>query len=241
MQTGYDTGQDVRQKAEQTASTLVDQASQVAQTQVTTQKDRAAETLGFVAQSIRDAGSGMREQQPQIASLAEQAAGRVEDVSSYIRDHEVGDLIGETERLARREPLLFLGGAFAIGFIAARFLKASSPKSGGQGSAFSAGRQGRYAQLSSGTDWATDGQGARGDMSGYIADSGYGGSYGAGGNGGTAFADTSATVGEAASTPTWQEGEAQADASGVTTTEFDLPDESEAARMAGLGDDADRR
>src|SRR5688572_11073896 len=98
MQTDYDTGQDVRAKTEETVSTLVDTATQVAETRATTQKDRAAETLGSVAQSIRDAGSGMRDQQPQIAAFADQAASRVEEVSNYVRDHDVRDLVGEAER-----------------------------------------------------------------------------------------------------------------------------------------------
>ena len=120
-------GQDVRQRAEQTASTVVEQVQQVAETNVATQKDRAAETLGTVAQTLRDTSSSMREQQPQIASLAEQAATRVEDISNYVREHDIRDFVGEAERFARREPLIFLGGAFAVGFLAARFLKATQP------------------------------------------------------------------------------------------------------------------
>jgi hypothetical protein len=38
-------------------------------------------------------------------------------------------VVRDAENYARREPLIFLGAAFAVGFIAARFLKASSPGS----------------------------------------------------------------------------------------------------------------
>jgi hypothetical protein len=61
------------------------------------------------------------------------------------------------------------------------------------------------------------------------------------------LADTSYGASEidaqAGSTPAWSGdgGEAQTDYSGVATTEFDQPDEAEASRIAGLGDDADRR
>lgn len=123
-------GQDVRQKAEETASTLVDQAQQVAQTTASTQKERAAETLGALAQTLRESGSSMREQQPQIASFADQAAQRVEGISTYVREHDVNELVGEAERFARREPLIFVGGAFALGFLASRFLKAAMPQGG---------------------------------------------------------------------------------------------------------------
>ena len=33
--------------------------------------------------------------------------------------------VSSTERFARREPLFFLGGAFVVGLLAARFLKSS--------------------------------------------------------------------------------------------------------------------
>jgi hypothetical protein len=219
MQTDFDTGQDVRQKAEETASTLVDQAQQVVEKRASTQKERAAETLGSVAQSIREAGSSMREQQPQIASLADQAASRVEGVSTYIRDHEVRDLISETERLARREPLLFLGGAFAVGFIAARFLKASSPERGMSGN-----RQSQY-----------DRQYPR-------LTAGHGSAYGPG-NGGSAFADTGygagaqgggSNDGGGQSASGWHESSATADYSDPAVRDLEQPDVTEAAQMAGL-------
>jgi hypothetical protein len=38
----------------------------------------------------------------------------------------VGELIGDVEQFARRSPALFLGGAFALGVLAARFVKSSS-------------------------------------------------------------------------------------------------------------------
>ena len=69
---------EVRQKAEETATTLVDQAQQVASVQANNQMTRAASLLDDVAQSLSETSSGMRDQQPQIASLADQAATRVE-------------------------------------------------------------------------------------------------------------------------------------------------------------------
>ena len=118
---------DVQDKAEETASTLVDQAQQVASTQANSQMTRAASVLDGVAQSLYETSTNMRDEQPQIASVADQAASRVEGFSSYLRDHDMNDVVRDAEGYARREPLIFLGAAFAAGFIAARFLKASSP------------------------------------------------------------------------------------------------------------------
>lgn len=147
MQTDYQTdtpsneGPDVRQKVEETASALADQAQQVASTQVTSQKERAASALDAVAKTLYESGSNMREQQPQIASLADQAAGRVVDASAYLREHDLRDLAGEAESFARREPILFLGVAFAAGFVAARFLKASAPRSNSPTGSIGSARQ----------------------------------------------------------------------------------------------------
>ena len=137
---------DVRNKAEETASTLVDQASQVASTQANNQMTRAASMLDGVAQSLYETSTNIREQQPQIASVADQAASRVEGFSSYLRDHDMNDVVRDAESYARREPLVFLGAAFAVGFIAARFLKASSPNSG-----TNAGAYGAYGASGAGT------------------------------------------------------------------------------------------
>lgn len=122
-----DSPEDVKRKAEQTAHTVVDQAQQVASTQANTQMTRAADLLDGVVDSLHQTSQNMREQQPQVASIADQSATRVQDVSNYLRNNDFNRVIRDAESYARREPLIFLGAAFAVGFIAARFLKASSP------------------------------------------------------------------------------------------------------------------
>jgi ElaB/YqjD/DUF883 family membrane-anchored ribosome-binding protein len=122
-----DSPEDVRRKAEETAHTVVDQAQQVAATQANTQMTRAADLLDGVVQSLNQTSQGMRDQQPQVASVTDQAATRVQDVSNYLRNSDFNRVVRDAENYARREPLIFLGAAFAVGFIAARFLKASSP------------------------------------------------------------------------------------------------------------------
>lgn len=172
MQHGSTGGEELRRKAESTASTVAEQAKQTAEVQLSSQKDQAASTLHTLAESIRDGGQRMRDEQPQIASLADQAAGKIDQASSYIRDHEVRDFVREAEGFARREPLIFLGGAFALGFLAARFLKASSP--GGNG------RSGRQAGRRQ--DWYAVGPGygdsSLAEESGYARESGYAGASG---------------------------------------------------------------
>jgi ElaB/YqjD/DUF883 family membrane-anchored ribosome-binding protein len=119
--------EDVAHKAQETASNLVSQAQEVASSQASNQMTRAADALESVARTLHESGSGVRDQQPQVAQVADRAAERIDQASQYLRERELSDLIADAESYARREPLLVLGAAFAAGFIAARFLKASSP------------------------------------------------------------------------------------------------------------------
>jgi hypothetical protein len=46
-------------------------------------------------------------------------------LSDYLRDKSLTDVVGDVERFARREPVIFVGGAFLIGLLGSRFLKSS--------------------------------------------------------------------------------------------------------------------
>jgi hypothetical protein len=93
---------------------------------VAQQKDRVAGQLGSLAGALRDTGHKLDEKDGNaFGQYANRAADKVEQVSKYLRDHEVGDVIRQAETLARRRPDVFLGGTFLAGLLLARFLKAS--------------------------------------------------------------------------------------------------------------------
>jgi hypothetical protein len=120
------------QQVAQQAQVAAGQATSLAQSQ----KDRAGESLSMVAQALRQTGQNLDQQgQGTVGQLAGKAADQVERVSGYLRERDVNQLIFEVEDYARRNTALFLGGAFALGMLAARFLKSSSPSStqGGYG------------------------------------------------------------------------------------------------------------
>lgn len=103
-------------------------------TQANTGVEAATDRLQHVAQAVRQTSQTLREQeQPQIATLAEKAAEQVERASGYFAGKDVRQLVGEVERVARREPVLFVAGGLTLGLIAARLLK-STPPSGGSSS-----------------------------------------------------------------------------------------------------------
>lgn len=121
---------ELTEQAKDQAGQLADQAKQQVSSRLTTQKDRAAESLSGVAQALRQTGANLREQdQSGMTQYVEQAADQVERLSGYIQNRELPQLMDEVERFARRQPTLFLGGAFVLGLIGARFLKSSSSSS----------------------------------------------------------------------------------------------------------------
>jgi hypothetical protein len=117
-------GDGVKQQASELAST----AQEKVQAQLDHQKERATDALGGVSDALRQVGGTLRESdQDAFARYAETAAEQLEAFTRSLRNRSVGELLDEAERFARREPALFVGGAFLLGVLGARFLKASAP------------------------------------------------------------------------------------------------------------------
>jgi hypothetical protein len=99
-----------------------DAAKQTAQAQ----KDAAASNLGEMAGALRGAAGKMNEgNQQMLGSIAERAAGGLEQISARLRSQDIDGLIREAESFARSQPLAFFGASLAAGFLAMRFLKSS--------------------------------------------------------------------------------------------------------------------
>jgi hypothetical protein len=115
-----------KDKAQELASQAQQKAGEQVESGLARGKSRAAEALGGVAQSLRLSSQHLREQnQEGTGRYVEKAAQQVERLSSYLQNTEVGEVVDQVEHFARRQPALFLGGAFALGLLGARFLKSS--------------------------------------------------------------------------------------------------------------------
>lgn len=115
-------------EAQQQAAHLGQQAKAEATSSLQTQKDMAAKELHGVAEALRQTGNNLRQQdQTMFAQYSNRAADGVERISTYLEEHDVADLVNQAEDFARRQPELFIGGAFTLGLLAARFLKSSAP------------------------------------------------------------------------------------------------------------------
>ena len=180
---------------ETNSSGIVGKVKEQATSQLSTQKDRATDGLGSVAQAVRQTTQHLRDNQNEtVARYAEQAAEQIERFSERLRNKDVGELMNDAQQLARRQPALFVGGAFALGLLGARFLKSSSPESrssyGNYGS--SGYGSGGYGGTERGYGGGSSGYGNQGYGTG-SAGAGYGGATGASGYGGGQTSDIGLT------------------------------------------------
>jgi hypothetical protein len=107
-------------------SGIVDRVKESATAQLTTQKDRGTDALGNVAQAVRSSTQKLREEHHDaIAGYVDRAADQIENWSRRLREKDVTDLLSDVQRLARRQPTVFVGSAFTLGLVGARFLKSS--------------------------------------------------------------------------------------------------------------------
>ena len=122
----------IRQVKEQVvdqAKTSFRQARERATSSLADSRRQAADQVGGIATALHSASQHLRdEQQERIGGLAESFAEQVDQVANYVRDADLQRLARDVETLARRQPALVFGAAFAIGLLGARFLKSSEQR-----------------------------------------------------------------------------------------------------------------
>jgi hypothetical protein len=119
-------GTGTMEKAQQLAGQVQQKATQRVESGLARGKTQAAETLNTLAESLITTGQQLRERnQEPVSRYVDQFADRVRRVSTYLQNTDVSEIVDSTEDFARRQPALFLGGAFALGLLGARFLKSS--------------------------------------------------------------------------------------------------------------------
>jgi hypothetical protein len=113
------------ERAGESVGQLAERATDLGFTQADRGKDQAAQGIGQVAQSLRRVASEMEGQQPAIASAGRTAAEQADRLATYLQQTDAREIVHTVEDAARRQPIIFMGGAFLLGLAAARFLKAA--------------------------------------------------------------------------------------------------------------------
>lgn len=124
-------------EAAQLASTVAEQAMKPARRPIEGGIDRAADTLSQIAGALRHSGDEMasNDMVPMVNDYLGRAAAKAEELSDYLKRTSFDRVVGDVETFARREPLLFVGGALLAGLLGGRFLKSSASVGGASGAA----------------------------------------------------------------------------------------------------------
>ncbi|CAN5628952.1 MAG: hypothetical protein H0V90_09170 [Blastocatellia bacterium] len=129
-----DTGKSLMDQAKDTAGQAYEAASEKAVSKIDDQKLTFASGLTSVADSVRQVGQNLKGTDVNdgiakyTAEYSDTAAKKIEQVANYFERKDVKEMFRDVESFARSNPAIFIGGAFTLGIIAARFLKSSSPK-----------------------------------------------------------------------------------------------------------------
>ena len=122
------------QQAKQQANDLASRGGEQVKSQLANQKHDAAQRLTPITVALRETAQQLRKQgQAPVAQYADKTSDQVERFSGYLRETEVDELVDQARGFARGRPAIFLGGAVALGFLGARFLKSSSQEASSNG------------------------------------------------------------------------------------------------------------
>ena len=110
----------------QTAGQLAHRASETGFQQVDQRREQAADAVDRLAQGIRKVSVDISEQQPAIGNVVDTAAEQADRLAGYLRRTDARQMLDNVQSYARRQPLLFVGGAFLAGLAASRLMKAAS-------------------------------------------------------------------------------------------------------------------
>jgi ElaB/YqjD/DUF883 family membrane-anchored ribosome-binding protein len=121
--------QQVAQQAKETAQKATSKARDRARTELDTRTAQAGGQIQSTADDLRSVGEELRKQGKDTpARLAEQGADKVEQVARYLIDSDGDKILADIEDFGRRQPWAVIAGGMAVGFLASRFLKASSTR-----------------------------------------------------------------------------------------------------------------
>jgi hypothetical protein len=137
--------QEVAGQAQEKAQAAAGQAQAKVREQLDQRSSQVAEQINSQASDLRSVSGALREQgKDGPAKAADRLAQYAEKVGGYLRDKDSAALLQDAEDFGRRQPAAVAAGGLVLGFLASRFLKASSSQ---RYSSRSAGQPPRPVQL----------------------------------------------------------------------------------------------
>jgi hypothetical protein len=133
-QSSASTTEHAKERLEEGALQIKDKASEAKvrtreqlRAQIDTRSNETGEQMTSTASALRQTAQRLRtEQREPQAKVLEQIAERTERFGRYLTETDGDRMLRDVERIARRRPWLVAGAGTVLGFLAARFTKASS-------------------------------------------------------------------------------------------------------------------
>jgi len=137
----------VKERVQEVAGQAKGQTREQLRTQINQRSTHAGEQVSSAATAMRRTSENLRgEGSDGAAKVLDGLAERGEQLGSYLSRADGDQILRDVEDVARKQPWLFVGGSAVVGFLASRFMKASSSSryqgSGSKGSYPYAGRHG---------------------------------------------------------------------------------------------------
>jgi cell division septum initiation protein DivIVA len=117
----------VKERVQDAAQQAKGETREQLRSQVNTRSTQAGEQAGSIAEAMRRTSEQLRsEGKDSAAKVIDGVADRSERLGGYLTQADGDRILGDVEDFARRQPWVFVGGSAVLGFLAARFMKASS-------------------------------------------------------------------------------------------------------------------
>jgi hypothetical protein len=111
-------------KAKETSSKLASEAVDAARNAANEGKHRASEALIGVSKAVEGAASLVEDKVgPAYGSYARKAADQVSSLAQTLEAKNIDDIIEDTRTFVRKQPMIAIGAAAAIGFVLTRLVK----------------------------------------------------------------------------------------------------------------------
>jgi hypothetical protein len=117
------------QQLQEKASDAKTQTRDKLRQQIDSRSTQTGEQMTGTASALRQTAERLRgDGQESQAKVLDQIAQRAEQFGHYLTQTDGDRLLRDVERMARQRPWLVAGGTAVLGFLAARFTKASSSR-----------------------------------------------------------------------------------------------------------------
>jgi hypothetical protein len=122
-----DRAADAAGQAQEKAQQAAGQARHQVRSQIDQRSTDAGRRISEQGNDLRAVGDQLREQgKDGPAKLADRAAEQIEKAGGWLTESDADRILHDVEAAARKNPWALVAGGMTLGFVASRFLKASS-------------------------------------------------------------------------------------------------------------------